>query len=634
MGKRYGISLSRDVTEVFVGRLVDLSLLKRDTGRQFLWQANNRNREEPDQSGLLDKVVGAAATLHLERANLLTTKFDQEKFLEALMEVVLDQNADLTTAVQTIAATEGPVAPSGPAARNAEQYFAAEFITWAKLEAPEIFQWLAELNGTALVAEALIDIRTPHPNHNVTPDVMVHLDAPFTMELLGLSGAAARQDAKYIVDTLQRLRIPVSVFSHSIDELIGNIDGVLHEDIQKRVGPTATALLFKEVTEDYLLEVKEDPEHFLREMRITVASTRKDLTDQERLFFTLEKEQSLYGGLHNLYENELARERDVTSIREIFVRRRGEKRGDVLRCKHLLLTRNENLTRVSRKFARDFMEYHFTTAPPSILVRDLAGVLWLLVGPAERLELSKRQMVLSCSRARAAAPEVISAMYEQIRAVNPDNAELLWAAAKRPAYLSMAMDAVAGSAGNVDQHATDEVLEAIRADLISAERKRHAQQLASEREKYDTEAALQKLIIEQIERENQELSSDKERLSAQLKHTSSALWDDYSRFFVIASRFWIVAVNVVIVIAAFALGFVGTERFNVDWPIKAVAGALLSLVLVYANHRFLREWWNGRISRFLTARYDRRVRELSGPFYNDVIVASPVGLKPPAEEER
>src|SRR5690606_37614223 len=103
----------------------------------------------------------------------------------------------------------------------------------------------------------------------------VYLDTPFAMELLGCSGYSAKEDARFIVETLRTARMPVYILDHSVSELQGNLKAVLLSKPWERRGPTAAALIHQEVTEDYLEEVRQNPLHYLEEVGINVIETKK-----------------------------------------------------------------------------------------------------------------------------------------------------------------------------------------------------------------------------------------------------------------------------------------------------------------------------------------------------------------------
>lgn len=646
MRKRYGINLTRDVTEMFVKRLIGLGLLKvtsRTSGNvEPIWIKQTEHTDNGDEkSKQLDDVIAAAKAFHGSKEDLLKVNFDEDVFLGALMGVLLNQDDALRQAVNAIEGdniADGAAGDAPHVALNAEEYFASEFIAWTSKDQKEIFDWLAELSGTAIVAEALIEIRTPQENPHIRTDITVYLDAPFLMELLGCSGHANREDAKQIIDTLQTQRIPVVVLEHSISELKGNLNGVLRLSPTQRTGPTAKALLFNEVTEGYLNSVNADPEHFIAQHKISIVDSDKLPQFQDSEYFTADHEQRFYNKIYNLHEHEPARQRDVKSISWIMRRRDGHTSRDVLRSKHILLTRNALLAQISRKFAVDECDVATNVAAPAILARDLAGILWLIVGQSDRQEISKRQLILNCDRARSAAPQIVSDMYETVSKLNPQNAELFWAAVQKPKYLSLTLDAVSGGSAGVNKESSEQTLERIRDDLVKDEREKSSDKMARQKQKFDAEAAMQKLIHEKLEGEASSLHEKNDRLLETLRSSSEGLWSKNNMSSITALRAVQIILIVVLILGVTFASIYGTDFVTTDWKWKAAVATTANLIFLYVGKSDLVvNRLSELISDYFTRRYKSQLIEIAGDFSPDVLIATPVLIEgkrdTPASEE-
>lgn len=195
MHSRYGMIFSRDVTEVFLGRLLELGFLRRSEGK-LVWapkQVEVPSQDEGEE--FLGRVLTAAKDVICSHENLLKLEFDEGRFLSALLLVILDQNTAVQDAVRAVAKAEGQEGDPDLnfSIEDTWQWAAAEFVSWAQKNDKAIFDWIADLSGTALLTEALVDIRTPSQNQNVRPELTVYLDTPFLMELLGTSGDAAEK---------------------------------------------------------------------------------------------------------------------------------------------------------------------------------------------------------------------------------------------------------------------------------------------------------------------------------------------------------------------------------------------------------------------------------------------------------
>lgn len=210
---RYGLRVSNDVSEIFIQRLNTLGLLRRADGASFEWVRDPSSNETPSVAEeKLEKLLADAARLYAEKRDLFTRDFEEDPFLAGLQTVLLSQNVPLSKAVKALAENGGrsdeTAAPERDDARQRYEYFASEYIRWCSELNPTTFDWLSDLSASTFVSEALIGIRTPDTSKPHRTELSIYLDTPFAMELIGCSGHTAKEDARFIVDTLKSLRVP------------------------------------------------------------------------------------------------------------------------------------------------------------------------------------------------------------------------------------------------------------------------------------------------------------------------------------------------------------------------------------------------------------------------------------------
>jgi hypothetical protein len=604
MSEMYGMALTRDVVELFVQRLGQQGLVK-GVGPQAIWVAPPGKKIESTASdqAMLESVLERAKVFHASKSDLLTTPFDENNFLEALMRVVLDSHA----AVQRVmAATNGevPAPVEAPRIKDADQYFASSFIRWTKEKDARMFTWIAELGGAAIVAESLVELRSPSLPAQVSADLTVYLDTPFLMELLGCSGKAAREDAKFIHDQLKIQRIKVSALRHSIDELRDNLRAVLKTTPGQRTGPSASALLFKEVTEQQLNNVLDDPDYYINESGVSIVDVKNKNVTVDKNVFTDDDEQNFFANILTAYKHMGAAEKDAASVAWVMRRRKGDQSRDVLKAKHVLLTRNQMIYRRINKFCLERGYVKEDRVGPVILARDLAGVLWLLSGSTERAQISQRQLLLSCQRAQSNAPEVVNTMIDLLREVNATSADLFMIAVNKPAYLSLALDTVAGSGTGVTPAIAENTLERIREDLVSDERAKAKTELRKTTERFETDANLKEVVIQSLNSDLGKLETANDSHLEAWRVLSQREWLAQSNG---ARLSWLVLVggiNIAVVILTGLVVVVCSAMVPIAEPIKVALGialVILAAVLTFvAGQRFIRD----RVERLYQRKYE------------------------------
>jgi hypothetical protein len=192
-------------------------------------------------------------------------------------------------------------------------------------------------------------------------------------------------------------------------------------------------------------------------------------------------------------------------------------------------------------------------------------------------------------------------MLEKMRSVNPKNADLVAAAMRRPSYLAMAMDAVANDGGRISEAAIDSALDAVRADLVSDERARTALEIEQQKQRFESESILQRIV-------NKSLSSDRDELARKLEGADSRTNVANLELFNVMKRRYGIVYNVAIVISHFLVisaaagaAVVGTDAFDLPWPIKAGAALVAAVLGLYGNHKVAQ----GAIKRLVNARAER-----------------------------
>ncbi|MBS0363484.1 MAG: hypothetical protein JSR98_19080 [Proteobacteria bacterium] len=487
---------------------------------------------DAQESSRIDEILQKARRLHEQRHELLQTDFNEDDFLNGLMRLLLS-SPDIQAAVGAVEGTlQGTeIARPNNAARikDRDQYFASEFVAWAKKNDPKIFDWVADLGGAAMVAEALIEIRTPSPQQTMRTDLTVCLDGPFAMELLGLSGLAAQQDAKAIVDGLRAQNVGVNILRHSVDEIEANLTAVLGKSPQERTGPTAQAIIHGEAREQDLSEVLLDVPYYLNAISVTVVDPAKLEHLADRRYFSDEEEHSFFASIQGQYQYMIAAERDAASMAWIMRRRKGEEFRDLLKSKFLLVSRNDRLYRTVNKFCRDNGLVKSGCVGPVALVRDIAGILWLVGGSAERETISRRQLLLNCQKARGSSPDIVSSMYSTLKNINNSSAELFWAAVQKPRYLSLTLDAVAFGGGAASPAIAEDVIDRIRDDLVADERAKSKAALQRVKEQHAQDTNLNLVAINSLEKESAALKAENAMHTAAWRKLSVQIWRKYQR---------------------------------------------------------------------------------------------------------
>lgn len=203
--------------------------------------------------------------------------------------------------------------------KSEEKFLCARFVEEAIRTQPETGERLARIASIGLLTEVVQDFVKPTTPVE-TSNLVVYLDAPVAMELLGVSGKASKENTLPVVNELQRIGANVRVFGQSIEEIRRSLHAVLNNP--RPTGPTAQALARGEVLKDYVAQIQADPESFLNEFNISVTHRTLDQTPSEHQYFPDEYWQEIYGSLV-FQQNMTAREHDSDVVTLVMRQRRG-----------------------------------------------------------------------------------------------------------------------------------------------------------------------------------------------------------------------------------------------------------------------------------------------------------------------
>lgn len=297
--------------------------------------------------------------------------------------------------------------PNTTSLRDEEKFLCARFVKQEIEKNQGSAEVLARISAIGLLTEVVQDFVKPVTSVDKT-DLVVYLDAPVAMELLGVSGKAARENTAPVVAELIRIGASVRIFGQSLDEIKNSLQAVLKNP--RPTGPTAQALLRHEVLREYVIQVSRDPAPLLEKMGVKTAYRTLKQTPSEHQFFTEEDRQELYGRL-SYAENPHAREHDTAITAFVVRQRRGRTSRDLFRSHAVVLTRNGLLAQIVRRALVQLRGEPVETVPPVVHRRVLATAIWLRTGMGSGdLNIPKRMLLASCEHVLAIRPGVVEAV--------------------------------------------------------------------------------------------------------------------------------------------------------------------------------------------------------------------------------
>jgi hypothetical protein len=329
---------------------------------------------------------------------LLYVEAFSEKSIEFTVGYKPDENGKLVKRLEI---------PRTTSLRDEEQFLCARFVQHMIKEDQRGAEILARIASIGLITEVVQDFISPSTSVDKT-NLAVYIDAPVAMELIGVSGAAAKDNVEPIINELIRMGASVRIFGQSIEEIKQNLGAVLRNP--RPTGPTAQAMLRREVLKEYVISASQNPENILEKLGVRPTYRTLEQTPSEHKFFTETDRQNLYGRL-SYAENFYARDHDA-DITTLTVRQRsGRTSSDLFQSHAVILTRNGLLAQIVRKQFQEMQNGATNLVPPIVHRRAFATAMWLRTGMgAADLNIPKRMLLANCERVLAIRPGVVEAV--------------------------------------------------------------------------------------------------------------------------------------------------------------------------------------------------------------------------------
>jgi hypothetical protein len=357
--------------------------------------------------------------------------------------------------------------------RQQEDYICARFIQHLNKSNQNTFDTVVELSALALVAEVILTYSAPR-QAKIDTQVEFYYDGPFAMDLLGLTGFDRKRNAEYIHSHLSDLGIGVRIFDHSCDEIVDNLTAMLSRPKVGRHGPTWDAIRKAEILESFAVEVRDSVETFINNINIPIVHVKSALVPNEEKYFTDSLKSEFADRLS--WENRRAAQRDAQSIAFVMRRRRDRRHTNVFRSNITLITRNEVLAGFARRFCLDYNQIGRSHVPPILHQRRIAALLFLTFGNDEKREVTRRELMATCSDIVRCRPDVVDGMMSRLKMLDATKAEEFGALIQRPRCTQLLMDLTLG-ANDLIYDRADEVFDRIRVSAAEDVEKRKNQEI-------------------------------------------------------------------------------------------------------------------------------------------------------------
>ena len=276
-------------------------------------------------------------------------------------------------------------------------YVCARFVNHCHRHDQDNYHALVMLSQLGIICQLATFFARPPSTERTTGRLMIALDGPFLVDLMGFSGEERRTDAALTIKLAKERKAKIVVFAHSLDEARDVVRGVLLNDPHARFGPTAAALRSGSVSHAVLDAFVQTPRQVVENSKLVeeiILSNDRRLRASAEAFSEADW-SALFGALSGW--KDLPAERDCDSVKFVMRLRGGEVSRSVWAARVVMLTSNMRFAQLAKQVCVERELLDEAMAGPVISRFQLAALLWLAGGHKEKPEIASTQLLSAAS---------------------------------------------------------------------------------------------------------------------------------------------------------------------------------------------------------------------------------------------
>lgn len=390
----------------------------------------------------------------------------------------------------------------------------------------DLYSFIAAVSASNITSQALF-----YSGETIVDfsDLHIYLDSPIIFALLGMDDVSRTQSYKTLISDMLKVKCNIHVMDHNFCE----VDGIIARaagwatstayDLRK-ANNAARFFHDSQMSEAEIAEFCENIETKLNDLGITVKVTDYDIfhskfQEDENCLFDMVKARYLEHGYGLTQEKEESIRVDVRSIIMVYRERRGQTATRLQNAKHIMLTSNNAIANVSKKYEsnRSIQAGHI----PACISADLFGAILWLNSPLQMQEYQKEKLLADCYAFLKPDKELLDRYFQSLNeAKNADKIDektFLFLRTHK-VVLDSLMDITQGDYARFNSNTYLEVYEDIqskaqkqyRDEVIAHEQTRQELLLANKEKKEDEQKIKELTQRVQLLEENQQNRQKKE----------------------------------------------------------------------------------------------------------------------------
>ena len=268
-------------------------------------------------------------------------------------------------------------------------------------EKNRLFDFITALCTSNITKQALLYSGTESEEYT---GLNVYLDSPMIFALLGMDSPEREDSYKLLVEDMKKAGCIIQVLDHNFQEIEGIITRAAgwavstQYDIRK-ANNVAKFFHDSRMNQQEITEFCSSIETKLNDLGIVVKSKEYDVyqnqfQEDENVLYSMIQERYTDQQLALLPEKAESIKIDVRSIVMIYRERRGQIAVKLGECKHIMLTTNNAVANVCKKYesSKSINAGHI----PACISADLFGAILWLSSPNEMMDYQRKKVLADC----------------------------------------------------------------------------------------------------------------------------------------------------------------------------------------------------------------------------------------------
>jgi hypothetical protein len=490
LNRVYGWNISTDIATVFQKRLEAKAFLKRPDSRARILIVDIPQEEisaNTDQfSSEVSELVDAFQRFISELNDLLQSNRSRPELLDMLVKFAVALDFD-TSKPSVNNGGELPdqmrsLETNDLGLSSDDRYLCARFVEDVSKNDPAMFERISRLASVGMLTEVVQDFVSPSAN-GTSSQLTLILDAPLALAAVGVSGKQALKDITLTIEAARSLGCKIVVLEDSCNEMARILKTTLGTDIPERYGPTHTAIVKREVEEDFVRKVKEDPEKALKNIGILVRQISLESLPALHQYFSHDLYEEFYGSITWRQMSPVAVEHDAIAMTLVCRIREGSKARDIFDNRYVFVTSNPYFSKLARRFSIEHRLIQERHCPPVVHQSAMATAAWLRTGFGATSEIPMAHLLAHCERILSVKKEVVQKAREVVRSYTPDKEQQFDLLLQDARSVTKLMDLTLGDEDNLTAGNIETALSEMRRATAVEVQEEYELKLAQQREK-------------------------------------------------------------------------------------------------------------------------------------------------------